>query len=69
VVKNGLLASGHAVDGRRGADIVPEKLIALECDPRGEHQQRYSADGNRHVHQQQAASGHSCDENPDCDND
>jgi hypothetical protein len=37
VVKNRLLSSSRAVNGRRGTDIVSEKLIALECYPCGKH--------------------------------
>jgi hypothetical protein len=69
VVNNRLLASGHAVNGRRGTAIIPEQLIALKSHPCGEHQQRYGAHADRHVHQEQTTSDHSRDKNPDCDND
>jgi hypothetical protein len=46
-----------------------EQLIPLEGHSHSEDSQRESADADRQVHQQQAASGHSTDENPDSDYD
>jgi hypothetical protein len=48
---------------------VPEKLVSLECDPDGQHDQSCRAQRDRRVDQHQCAGDDPADKNPDSDDD